>query len=155
MNAAYVIKDRGAKTRPSTDVAVNSIRESARVFRHFSMIWEKAQWSTGFISIWESCQQGKNRRFSGEKCELLESDSRMRLLTQSGRISQPKTSSLMGTQARTLSAGIMADIGRKNGLFYLPFWGASQVINCLAEKCCVEKSMQKVKIIMSQSHLFS
>jgi transposase len=41
------------------------------------------------------------------------------LLTHFDRISQPKPSSLTGTQVRTLSKGIMADIGRKNRLFVL------------------------------------
>jgi hypothetical protein len=77
------------------------------------------------------------------------------VLTQNGRISQPKTSSLIETQVGTLSAGIMADIGRKNRLFELACWRRASSITNLLIIGCVTKPTQNAKVIMSQSHLFS
>ena len=56
------------------------------------------------------------------KWELFESDSLVRLLTQNGGISQPKTSSLTQTQVRTLSIGsYWQTVAEKTGLSFLDF----------------------------------
>src|SRR6266849_2250869 len=94
------------------------------------------------------------REFSRENRGLFESNSRQGVLTGVCASSKPKPRSLIETQVRTLSAGIMADIGRKNRLFELTSWRWASSITIVAIICCVIKLMKNAKIIMSQSHLF-
>jgi hypothetical protein len=87
--------------------------------------------------------EAKNPSFTEKNATFSGTTLGGRVLTQIGRISQPKTSSLIETQVGTLSAGIMADIGRKNRLFELASRQRTLSVTNVVVIGCVIKVTQK------------